>query len=194
MLRPKALLPTVFVITWAGAATRSISTTKICCTRAILSKWAGVNSPKATVSFLPKESWFVPLLSLSFGEAFFTETLGLVWNGSGGTGTRWPGRILTSLSLAEAFAIQISDLRSAMSQIVRSWQKSIPIRSSDRSRSEPNAIYDDCAASQLQPRFAAGDFLEGGCTRPRLRSADSRSAATIFDLLGQLRSFLSGCR
>jgi Carboxypeptidase regulatory-like domain len=35
--------------------------------------WVGVNSPKATVSFLPKDSWFVPLISLSFGQAFFTE-------------------------------------------------------------------------------------------------------------------------
>jgi len=36
-------------------------------------KWLGVNSPKATISFLPKQSWYVPLISLSFGEAFFTE-------------------------------------------------------------------------------------------------------------------------
>ena len=36
-------------------------------------KWVGVNSPKATVSFLPKESWFFPRISLSFGQAFFTE-------------------------------------------------------------------------------------------------------------------------
>jgi Carboxypeptidase regulatory-like domain len=36
-------------------------------------KWVGVNSPKATVSFLPSESWYVPLVSLSFGQAFFTE-------------------------------------------------------------------------------------------------------------------------
>jgi hypothetical protein len=35
--------------------------------------WVGVNSPKATISFLPKESWYLPLLSLSFGQAFFTE-------------------------------------------------------------------------------------------------------------------------
>ncbi|MFY9842293.1 MAG: carboxypeptidase-like regulatory domain-containing protein [Terriglobales bacterium] len=35
--------------------------------------WVGVNSPKATVSFLPQESWHLPLVSLSFGEAFFTE-------------------------------------------------------------------------------------------------------------------------
>ena len=36
-------------------------------------KWVGVNSPKATVSFLPKQSWFLPLVSGSFGQAFFTE-------------------------------------------------------------------------------------------------------------------------
>ena len=36
-------------------------------------KWVGVNSPKATVSFLPRESWYVPVLSFSFGQAFFTE-------------------------------------------------------------------------------------------------------------------------
>ncbi len=36
-------------------------------------KWVGVNSPKATLSFLPKESWYAPLISLSFGQAFFTE-------------------------------------------------------------------------------------------------------------------------
>ncbi|HEY6763793.1 MAG TPA: TonB-dependent receptor [Candidatus Sulfotelmatobacter sp.] len=36
-------------------------------------KWVGVNSPKATISFLPKESWYAPLISLSFGQAFFTN-------------------------------------------------------------------------------------------------------------------------
>jgi len=36
-------------------------------------KWVGVNSPKATVSFLPKESWYVPIISLSVGQSFFTE-------------------------------------------------------------------------------------------------------------------------
>src|SRR5262249_53234655 len=36
-------------------------------------KLTGVNSPKGTISFLPKESWFIPLISLSLGEAFFTE-------------------------------------------------------------------------------------------------------------------------
>ena len=36
-------------------------------------RWVGVNSPKATVSFLPKQAWAIPTVSLSFGEAFFTD-------------------------------------------------------------------------------------------------------------------------
>jgi hypothetical protein len=40
-------------------------------------KWVGVNSPKATVSFLPKESWYVPLVSLSFGQASSPKILAL---------------------------------------------------------------------------------------------------------------------
>lgn len=36
-------------------------------------KWVGVNSPKTTLSFLPKQSWYLPQLSLSYGRAFFTE-------------------------------------------------------------------------------------------------------------------------
>jgi hypothetical protein len=36
-------------------------------------KWVGLNSPKATLSFLPRRSWFLPLVSLSYGQSFFTE-------------------------------------------------------------------------------------------------------------------------
>lgn len=36
-------------------------------------KRAGVNSPKATLSFLPGDSRIAPLIAVSFGEAFFTE-------------------------------------------------------------------------------------------------------------------------
>jgi Carboxypeptidase regulatory-like domain len=35
--------------------------------------WAGVNNPKATVSFLPKDHSWLPIVSLSAGEAFFTD-------------------------------------------------------------------------------------------------------------------------
>jgi hypothetical protein len=36
-------------------------------------KLVGLNSPKATVTFFPKQSWYVPELALSFGKSFFTE-------------------------------------------------------------------------------------------------------------------------
>jgi hypothetical protein len=36
-------------------------------------RWVGVNSPKATVTLLPEDSWWVPQLALSFGKSFFTE-------------------------------------------------------------------------------------------------------------------------
>jgi hypothetical protein len=36
-------------------------------------KVVGVNSPKAILTFFPKDSWFVPEVALSFGKSFFTE-------------------------------------------------------------------------------------------------------------------------
>ena len=36
-------------------------------------KWVGLNNPKATVSFVPKERSWLPNVSLSGGEAFFTN-------------------------------------------------------------------------------------------------------------------------
>ncbi len=36
-------------------------------------KWAGVNSPKATISLLPREHTRLPPVSFSFGQAFFTN-------------------------------------------------------------------------------------------------------------------------
>jgi hypothetical protein len=33
----------------------------------------GLNSPKATITFFPEESWYVPQVAFSFGKSFFTE-------------------------------------------------------------------------------------------------------------------------
>jgi hypothetical protein len=38
-----------------------------------LQSWVGVNNPKATVSFLPKDHSWLPNISASWGEAFFTN-------------------------------------------------------------------------------------------------------------------------
>ncbi len=36
-------------------------------------KLVGLNSPKATLTFVPNPSWLAPLVSVSFGKSFFTE-------------------------------------------------------------------------------------------------------------------------
>ena len=36
-------------------------------------KLVGLNSPKATLTFFPKESWWAPEVAVSFGKSFFTE-------------------------------------------------------------------------------------------------------------------------
>ena len=36
-------------------------------------KLVGLNSPKATLTFFPKDSWWVPEVAVSFGKSFFTE-------------------------------------------------------------------------------------------------------------------------
>jgi hypothetical protein len=37
------------------------------------SKLVGLNSPKATLAFIPNPSWLAPRISVSFGKSFFTE-------------------------------------------------------------------------------------------------------------------------
>jgi hypothetical protein len=36
-------------------------------------RWVGLNSPKATLTILPGDSWNIPPISFSFGKSFFTE-------------------------------------------------------------------------------------------------------------------------
>jgi hypothetical protein len=84
-------------------------------------KWVGVNSPKATVSFLPKESWYAPLISLSFGQAFFTEDprIGL---GEGGAGMAVGTPVATSHSyqLVASKTIHHLDLRMTLGHVTSS--------------------------------------------------------------------------
>jgi hypothetical protein len=84
-------------------------------------KWVGVNSPKATVSFLPRESWYVPVISLSFGQAFFTEDprIGLGTPGTGATaGT--PVATSHSYQLVASKTIHRTDLRLTLGHVTSS--------------------------------------------------------------------------
>jgi hypothetical protein len=79
-------------------------------------KWVGVNSPKATISFLPKESWHAPLISVSFGEAFFTEDPRI------GTGTTEGTPVATSHSyqLVASRTIHKTDVRLTLGHVTSS--------------------------------------------------------------------------
>lgn len=79
-------------------------------------KWVGLNSPKATVSFLPKDSWYLPLLSLSFGQAYFTEDPRI------GTGSTVGTPVATSHSyqLVASKSIHKTDLRVTLGHVTSS--------------------------------------------------------------------------
>src|SRR3984957_8304650 len=79
-------------------------------------KWVGVNSPKATVSFLPKPSWYVPLFSLSFGQAFFTEDPRIGTGTTGGT----PVATSHSYQLVTSRTIHKTDLRLTLGHVTSS--------------------------------------------------------------------------
>jgi hypothetical protein len=79
-------------------------------------KWVGVNSPKTTLSFLPKDSWYVPLLSLSFGQAFFTEDPRI------GTGTTAGTPVATShfYQLVASKSVHKTDVRLILGHVTSS--------------------------------------------------------------------------
>jgi hypothetical protein len=79
-------------------------------------QWVGVNSPKATVSFLPKETWFAPLVSLSFGQAFFTNDPRI------GTGNILPTPVNTahSYQLVASKTVYKTDIRVILGHVTTS--------------------------------------------------------------------------
>jgi Carboxypeptidase regulatory-like domain len=79
-------------------------------------KWTGVNSPKGTISFLPKASWYAPLVSFSFGQAFFTEDPRV------GTGSSAGSPVATSRSyqVVASKTLQKTDLRLTLGHVTSS--------------------------------------------------------------------------
>jgi hypothetical protein len=80
-------------------------------------KWVGVNSPKATISFLPKRA-YIPLVSLSSGQAFFTEDPRI------GTGTAAGSPVATSHSyqLVASQTVHKTDLKLTLGHVTSSAQ------------------------------------------------------------------------
>jgi len=79
-------------------------------------KWSGVNSPKATVSFLPKDSWYVPLLSLSFGQSFYTNDPRI----GAGTAVGSPVSTAHSYQLVASKTVLKTDFRVTLGHVTKS--------------------------------------------------------------------------
>lgn len=154
-------------------------------------KWVGVNSPKANLSFLPWEAWYVPLISLSFGQAFFTEDP-RIGNGISG-GTTAPG---TPVAIAHSYQIVASktirkiDLRLTLGHVTSSAQlaKIDPDTGLQLNEGPSRLRFMTVAARR---NFSHGSLL-ATFSKADARDLDTgeptpEAPRTIFDLLGTIQ-------
>ena len=148
-------------------------------------KLVGLNSPKATVSFQPKESWYVPLVSLSFGQGFFTEDPRV------GTGTTIGTPVATSHSyqLVASKTIHKTDLKLTLGHVTSG---------AELAKIDPDTgLQFDEGPSRLRfLSFAVRRNFSFGSLQSSVSKADSRdldtgqptpeAPRTIFDVLGAI--------
>jgi hypothetical protein len=149
-------------------------------------KWVGVNSPKATVSFLPLQSWYVPLISLSFGQAFFTEDPRI------GTGTTVGTPVATSHSyqLVASKIIHKTDLRLTLGHVTSSAElaKIDPdtglqfSEGPSRLRFMTFAVRQNFRYGSLLATFSKADARDLNTGEPT-----PEAPRTLFDLLGTIQ-------
>jgi Carboxypeptidase regulatory-like domain len=149
-------------------------------------KWVGVNSPKATVSFLPKESWYAPLISLSFGQAFFSEDPRI------GTGNA-PGTLVAtshSYQLVASKTIHKTDMRLTLGHVTSSAELAkIDPDTGLQENEGPSRLRFMIVA--LRRNFGFGS-LQASFSKADARDIDSgeptpEAPRTIFDLLGAIQ-------
>ena len=149
-------------------------------------KWVGVNSPKATVSFLPKESWYVPLISLSFGQAFFTEDPRI----GAGTTAGTPVATSHSYQLVASKTIHKTDFRLTLGHVTSSavLAKIDPDtglqfnQGPSRLRFMTLAVRQHFQYGSLLATFSKADARELDSGEPT-----PEAPRTIFDLLGTIQ-------
>jgi hypothetical protein len=148
-------------------------------------KLVGVNSPKATVSLLPKQSWHTPLLSLSFGQAFFTA------DPRRGTGTTPGTPVATSHSyqLVASKTIHQTDLKLTLGQVTSSAElaKIDPDtglqfnQGPSRLRFLSFTVRRNSSLGSLQSSISRADARDRNSGQPT-----PEAPRTIFDLLGTM--------
>jgi hypothetical protein len=149
-------------------------------------KWVGVNSPKATVSFLPKDSWYVPLISLSFGQSFFTEDPRI------GTGTAPGTPVATahSYQLVASKTIHKTDVRLTLGHVTSSEQLAkldpdtgLPFdEGPSRLRFMTVTVRQNFRSASLLATFSKADARDLDTGQPT-----PEAPRTIFDLLGTIQ-------
>jgi hypothetical protein len=149
-------------------------------------KWVGVNSPKATVSFLPKDSWYVPLISLSFGQSFFTEDPRI------GTGTipGTPVATAHSYQLVASKTIHQTDVRLTLGHVTSSEQLAkidpdtgLPFdEGPSRLRFMTLAVRRNFRSASLLATFSKADARDLDTGQPT-----PEAPRTLFDLLGTIQ-------
>jgi len=149
-------------------------------------KWVGVNSPKNTVSFLPKQSWYAPVISLSFGQAFFTE------DPRTGTGTTVGTPVATahSYQVVASKTIHRTDLRLTLGHVTTSAElaKIDPDTGLEFNEGPSRLRF---LTTAVQQNFRYGSLL-ATFSKADARDLDSgeptpEAPRTIFDLLGTIQ-------
>lgn len=148
-------------------------------------QWAGVNSPKATVSFIPRESWLVPRLSLSVGEAYFTNDPRIE------SATPFtPVSTARSYQLVAAKTIHKTDLRLTLGHVATSAtlakldpDTGLPLdQGSGRLRFMTIAVRRNLKYGSLLATFSKADARDLATGEPT-----PEAPRTIFDLLGTIQ-------
>ena len=149
-------------------------------------KWVGVNSPKAAISFLPADSWFVPLISLSFGQSFFTEDPRI------GTGTTPGTPVATahSYQLVASKTIHQTDVRLTLGHVTSSAElaKIDPDtglqfdQGPSRLRFMTVAVRRNFRSASLLATFSKADARDLDTGQPT-----PEAPRTLFDLLGTIQ-------
>ncbi len=154
-------------------------------------QWVGVNSPKATVSFLPSDSWYAPLISFSFGQAFFTEDPRI----GGGTAAGTPVATARAYQLVASKTIHKTDVRLTLGHATNSQQLAkidpdtgLPFdEGPSRLRFMTLTVRRNFRSSSLLATFSKADARDRNTGQPT-----PEAPRTIFDLLGTIQKLPFG--
>ncbi len=153
-------------------------------------KWVGVNSPKATVSFLARPSRYVPLVSLSFGQAFFTEDPRIGIGMPGGIAAGTPVATSHSYQIVASKTLRNTDLRLTLGHVTNSAElaKIDPDtglqfnEGPSRLRFMTAAVRQNFSYGSLLATFSKADARDLNSGEPT-----PEAPRTIFDLLGTIQ-------